>query len=705
MTQYPKFIGLKKNRELLLEDICNTFDNIDTFKGQFLFFNHDVGTGKTTKIINNIYKLIEKNKRILILSASYRIIEKEWSEVEKQYEDITYTILSTSKLHLIDCPEVIKNPYSTKYGIDQFIQKYCNSCNEHTTKCLKYLKDKIKRQIVICTYAMLRKNSHLFNNFDIVIFDEATCLDEIVTYHVDSEFCKPLARIKKPIKIVKDIVEGIKKQSYEYFNNYQDGIFNDISYSPLYMESIFTEIKLDKVKIIEVLKIEKKNNRFAKNQEYKKILTKLLKIIQSDNPIIRMRKHVIKEVKSRNKYFNYYKNKHIPAEPEIKCRYHIDISIFKESTLIILSAVNTVEYIQNLFNHKVDNIFGGLLYNRYINVIAFSYARQQVNKLFIGNSKTSYRLNPNVYFRINNTIDEFIKHYKGEKIAIIGHTSLYQTLETDIKSMKNGRKLVRADKYGKNREDGNNSVNSKEIPFIHYGMSGINSFSDIRAALVISIYHSNPSNCVFYQNKSISKHILDDDTYSFNTNIATMRQAEGRIYRFSKDCKIKYIHRLIFYDNKNYSMSYLKRFPDFNQALFVLGRQESIINLFSLPDCYNQLSRRMQNNINTNLYEDILSDLNIKNMKEWTYITAKYIEFIMTYMEIHKKEYKDSLFNTSDFQDHQTYFVLKSIFGKSNDESMKTLKDINDSVQFDKRRMNQKIKILNVIRKRIQEYL
>ena len=265
-------------------------------------------------------------------------------------------------------------------------------------------------------------------------------------------------------------------------------------------------------------------------------------------------------IKSKGGHYN--KDEYIYKGPKLVSKRTINIwgnlsKKAKPPVCIVLSAINTKDYIEHIFTTKIkdENCFGSGLINVFPNVISTNYYRKH-RKVYTrsGISKQGTK-HERTKESIQECIGAFIERYHGRNICIAGIKSVFNLIKKKyffyIQDTCVTYSLIRYDDYIVRKNNG--ELCDTMIPYLHFGISGINDFASFTAMLAINNYFLPPyhdftySNCNTINNDNFS---ISRNSYFHNVVIAPVRQLEGRLLRFSGISRIKYIHRLNYYDHR-----------------------------------------------------------------------------------------------------------------------------------------------------------
>lgn len=672
-----KYQTLEKNRDQLKTDCEHIRDNIDDFKGKLSYINYDIGTGKSYGISRIIPELVKNGNRVLVLCYSYAVA-MEWNENIKkalqkaEVDSVIYFVSSPVNFNKQDNVKCNKIKEKESRYIEEFTYKECKDCKDKQLLCLHEWKKKLKQPdipITITSQSFYFIYQSSFTNFDVIIFDEIESIDS--KKELDYKFFDQTYNLLNT-DLIKEIPEAIILRDYidshiltpmkKYYDDYRTistdkdcyyyGFWNDLD-SHILKDSIDILLKnmVDKIK-----KLPIRNN-------LKDLISKLNRIRNFYS--ITRSWYIIPETKStltENSDHGYRNYQYDIVGTTITARKVITLpglhtKTARKPAYLVLSALNTKDYIENLFQYRIPdshhlgkNKEGKILINRFSNVICTTYSRKSSHKdkgLVRGYGKTK-SLHLKSQITIAKNIESFIEAFKGERIAIGGTknfssvfkwnpfknpTSDDMLIYNDIARIGIKNKIVDYDDYQKADEEERKTL----IPYVHFGISGTNDLADFRAILIINRFQIPESLKVLYCDAEHDEFAISEDSFHFNKNIAQARQLEGRLLRFNDNAQYKYLFRMNDYD-KSYSgktEGNQLSFPDCTTPLFNFKTQkllnQCILGLKEWNE-YTSLKDSVKKSININLWKDIFDSIEngnriYKDRRLMTFITTKYIEF------------------------------------------------------------------------------
>jgi hypothetical protein len=585
MSDYVfKYNTLTNNRDNLIRDCRSIAENIDDYKGEILYLNYDIGTGKTRAVAEKIVAPLSQGKKILILTYSYLIVN-QWKElVAKKCNELKlktgiYALINPQNENFpCSNAEMKKQPQGQSLHI--LAKTICGKCKvkrKIKKDCPSRYKSKIRKSNVVITCNQLFiKNKKIFSDFDIIIFDEITTLDlsnEISLEEIDSLFefiedgirkkvfkndkftglrRKNILKLKEFLSYLEDYHKKcliIQKQKKDY----PKGIFKFPSPEPLKDEF---KLSLFFLKIL--------TGDLEANNSAKECIYKLIKIFDDNicTYIYPEYKYRTEQVEEQGK--RYLKTIQTYVKSKIVSKNYYNIDSFLDSpkensvkaAVLVLSALNTKDYVEHIFSREIkeDNCFGLNSINIFPNVITSSYIH--------GNSRNperkskSYFINNNYPYRsITQLIEAFIEKYRNDKVVIAGSLNLYDIMWVSFwdASIHTKHKKFELVSYNDIKEY-KSTRDEKIIPYIHFGMSGTNEFDEYRAMLIINT-HILPSEISLLYTYEKNNHRMTEESFKHNLEIVAIRQLEGRMMRFTDKVKLKYIHRLNFFDYNYINLS------------------------------------------------------------------------------------------------------------------------------------------------------
>lgn len=650
-----KYDSLANNREQVKQDCQHVLKNIDQYTGEILFFNHDIGTGKTTQFANIIPELA-KDKRILILTYSYQV-SSIWKDLIKDVENLSdsiYVVINPSS-KLSECR---KNRHDfKKLSIQQIYGKHCLKCGqvedifpELYKNCLYDYENKIlTKQIVITSTGFFFEYQKLFRSFDIIIFDEILTLDK--TSHLSLSKMRKIEnklstvnsdKGKKALRVVKWLLDRLEAADAEFLN------------SENIKPKLFEYDKDSFVDLLNTWPVSKKQN-YYKKQVYSDIMS----VFSNSYPVwyCPLFKSVkIKKVeKANNAKYNAIEYKY--HDIAFSSKRIININNLDETTVIVLSAVNTKAFIEQLFARKIkaENCFGEKVLNIYPNVISINYKRvpQKSKRTKAGLSNNDF-INNKVEKRVRQIVRLFATHQsESSKIAICGIKKVLKDKfirEWDFDVYTDdciNYTVIPFDEKVENQNDSN-----RMIPALHFGISGLNDFADYRSFLLINNMFLPPFTHYMYCNNAIidgSDFSLSLHEFYINTSISQVRQLEGRILRFTDDVKLKYIYRLNYYDHiHNYDDSerlasdwlpvyshpfmVLKSYKNFNK--YIRGGYKSSKDIWAI----DRIAACINKSFWYNLMEPGIAAEYVHKSNKLLFYVVKYLEHLIREFENNKND-------------------------------------------------------------------
>ncbi len=636
----PSLIENRRNLEI---DVNKFIDNIDTYRGRLVYFNHDIGTGKSYQFCKHLKDIkdrinsAQRNNKIVIFCSSYKIA-KEWYDniINNSFleSENIYRLCAPDKISDFiggDCPKA--EVLSRNKSIDSFSLKVCTECLQGDDWCLKDYRSKIESSsVVITSHAVYLQNPELFNNFDIYIFDEAANIHDIITIKASkiSILVEELQSITSDnsdyssnLNNVIDSLNSIRSQatefeiSYKCKDSYIDDQFLKLTINP--------ELKTLIETLIQLLKTKKINT--TKRRDLLKSISSILELLETNQPAVC--------IMSKKAILENGKMKWQPDECLIKSRFHINVTPLTEGNglFVVLSANNSRDYIAHLFETNIDDecCFGENLVNEFPNVVTTSYKRKND---YHGPKKSSFgnRYSQMLKENITNTITEVIKLHENDKIAVCGYKDNESDVLTgDLTGLIGFELDVNNHKFKIVTYDDYMASDSKQylIPYIHFGMSGFNTLADFRALVMISNYATNPEDYCFYADSELTDFKISQATFLFNLNNVVIHQAEGRMYRFTPCVRMKYIYRIMTY--RDYSTRD-QQFPDYNSDTIYFGRFNSLNDFLSKNVHDLSLYKRKKFLCNETI-KSLASELKTNPKAKEIILVLKFIEFYVHNLE------------------------------------------------------------------------
>jgi len=654
-----RYNTLTNNRDNLIRDCRSIAENIDDYKGEILYLNYDIGTGKTRAVAEKIVAPLSQGKKILILTYSYLIVN-QWKElVAKKCNELKlkkgiYALINPQNENFpCSNAEMKKQPQGQSLHI--LAKTICGKCKvkrKIKKDCPSRYKSKIRKSNVVITCNQLFiKNKKIFSDFDIIIFDEITTLDlsnEITLEEIDSLFefiedgirkkvfkndkftglrRKNILKLKEFLSYLEDYHKKcliIQKQKKDY----PKGIFKFPSPEPLK-----DELKLS-LFFLKILTGDLEANKSAKECIYK-----LIKIFDDNicTYIYPEYKYRTERVEEQGKRYLKTIQTYVKTKVVSKNYYNIDsfLDSPKENSVkaavLVLSALNTKDYVEHIFSREVkeDNCFGLNSINIFPNVITSSYihgnSRNPERK-----SKSYFKNNNYPYRSITDSIIAFIEKYKNDKVVIAGSLNLFDVLWVSFweASIFTDFEIVQYNDITEFKS----KKGVKVIPYIHFGMSGTNEFDEYRAMLIINT-HILPSEISLLYTDETYDLRMTEESFKHNLEIVAIRQLEGRMMRFTDKVKLKYIHRLNFFDY-NYN--------NLSNPFLIFKQYQSMVEYFKSDIItYKDFNKKyMHPNCKMFLFpssDEVMKNENIS--EEELFYIIKSIEHLVTLFEEFGDEY------------------------------------------------------------------
>jgi len=408
-----KYDSLKNNRDALIYTCKKIAKNIDNLKGEIVFLNYDIRTGKSTSVAENIVAPLLKGKKIVVLVYSYLIV-KEWkANIETACKALNVDAQIYALINPMNDTSPCKNKELLKKSPPNMIlpnisKHICSICPERFNyDCIWHYTTKIKESNVTITCNQLfLQNMSLFKDADIIIFDEVPTLD--LTSEIQ---LKELSLIRNEIQKFK-IHKRHKEEFAKFLQLYTHIMEHHDEYSKFQNAQIDEQSNQNRnipyVSLKDDLMISPDFIDYLKGKTTKSqvryILDKLFKIFT--NPICiyiaPVHKYEMRHVEVKGKKYLEIISLYSNAKLVSKNRYNIDFFFNTHSTdskkpvVFVLSALNTKEYIEYIFGRSIsdENCYGLKSINIFPNIMTTNFIH--------GNSYHPENKSKSFYKRNNN---------------------------------------------------------------------------------------------------------------------------------------------------------------------------------------------------------------------------------------------------------------------------------------------------------------